>query len=81
MTPTQLTIGCSVILAATVGGLISSNIVNRHIPAGTDSRPVNQTQTNSPAEELEKGFCFTLAGKKFEWHWANVPLAAMTCSQ
>jgi hypothetical protein len=81
MTPRQLMIGCSVIVAATVGGLISSNIVNRHIPAGSDSRTVNQTQTTSHAEKLENGFCFTLAGKKFEWHWANVPFAAVTCSQ
>jgi hypothetical protein len=22
-----------------------------------------------------------MAGKQFEWHWANVPFAAMSCSQ
>jgi hypothetical protein len=34
MTPTQWTVGCSVIVAATVCGLVSSEIVNSNIPAG-----------------------------------------------
>jgi hypothetical protein len=38
MTPMQWTVGCSVIVAATVCGLVSSKIVNSKISAGTHTR-------------------------------------------
>ena len=79
MTPTQLTIGCSVIVAATVGGLISSNIVNRHIPAGTNPREPSVAGQNQN-ENVGKGICFTLGGKQFEWNFPNVPFGALRCS-
>jgi hypothetical protein len=79
MSPMQLTIGCSVIVAATVGGLISSNIVNRHIPAGTNLRERAIAGQNQN-ENVGKGICFTLGGKQFEWNFPNVPFGALRCS-
>ena len=53
------------IVAATVCGLISSEIVNSNIPAGIHRR----------------GICFTLDGKRFEWNFLNVPFGALRCSK
>jgi hypothetical protein len=79
MSPTQLTIGCSVIVAASVGGLISSNIVNRHIPPSTNPRERAVAGQNQN-ENVGKGICFTLGGKQFEWNFPNVPFGALRCS-
>jgi hypothetical protein len=79
MTAIQWTAGCSVIVAATVGGLISSNIVNRHIPAGTNPRERAVAGQNQN-ENVGKGICFTLGGKRFEWNFPNVPFGTLRCS-
>jgi hypothetical protein len=79
MTPMPWTVGCSVIVAATVCGLVSSEIVNNNIPAGTRTREpavAGQNQT----ENVGKGICFTLGGKQFEWSFPNVPFGALRCS-
>jgi hypothetical protein len=63
MTAIQSTAGCSVIVAATVCDLISSEIVNSNIPAGTHSRePVVAGQNQN--ENAGRGICFTLGGKQ-----------------
>src|SRR5450631_1964895 len=65
MTPMQWTAGCSVIVGATVCGLISSEIVNSNIPAGTHTRERAVAGQNQN-ENVGKGICFTLGGKQFE---------------
>jgi hypothetical protein len=79
MTAIQWTAGCSVIVAATVCGLISSEIVNSNIPAGTHTRERAVAGQNQN-ENVGKGICFTLGGKQFEWNFPNVPFGALRCS-
>jgi hypothetical protein len=72
MTPMKWAAGCVVILAVLLGGIVSSKIVNGDFPTGV--RPENQDQI------ALRGHCVSLGGKQFEWPWANVPFAAMSCS-
>src|SRR5216684_5957239 len=76
MTPMQWTVGCSVMVAATVCGLVSSEIVNSNIPAGTRTREPAVAGQNQN-ENVGKGICFTLGGKQFEWNFPNVPFGAL----
>jgi hypothetical protein len=78
MTPMQWTAGCSAIVAATVCGLISSEIVNSNIPAGPI--PENGLLRQNQNENVGKGICFTLGGKQFEWNFPDVPFGALRCS-
>ena len=79
MTPMQWMAGSSVIAAATVCGLISSEIVNSNIPAGT--HPQEGTVAGEKQNEnVGKRICFTLGGKQFEWHFPNVPFGVLRCS-
>ncbi len=79
MTPMQWTAGCSVIVAATVCSLVSSEIVNSNIAAGTHTRDRVVSGQNQNAN-VGKGICFTLGGKEFEWNFPNVPFGALRCS-
>ena len=78
MTPREWTAGCSVMAAAAVCGLISSEIVNSNIPAGSLRERAVAGQNQN--ENVGKGICFTLGGKQFEWNFPNVPFGALRCS-
>jgi hypothetical protein len=93
MTPMRWTAGCLVIVASVLGGLVSSRIVNEHFPTSThrDSRDISKRTADPPTQNLAnlsedrdqiapRGNCVTLGGKQFEWPFANVPFAAMSCS-
>src|SRR5437879_281010 len=90
MTPTRWAAGCLVILASLLGGIVSSNIVNKDFPTGhRPESPVVFTRTANPPTEnsanlsedrgqiAPKRRCVTMGGKQFEWPFANVPFAAM----
>ena len=92
MTPMKWTAGCFVILAAVAGGLVSSKILNADFPTKTlEGREISARMANPPNRNLAKrdedgdqiaqrGHCVTLESQRFEWHWANVPFAALSCS-
>jgi hypothetical protein len=75
MTTMQWIAGSSVIVAVTICGLISSEIVNSNIPAEPTVASQNQN------ENVGAGICFTLGGKQFEWHFPNVPFGILRCSK
>jgi hypothetical protein len=88
MTPMQWIAGSSVIAAATVCGLISSEIVNSNIPVERTVASPNQNEhipvkraVATQNENVGKGICFTLDGKQFEWNFANVPFGILRCSK
>ena len=87
MTLMQWIAGSSVIAAATVCGLISSEIVNSNIPAErtvavNSNIPAERTVASpNQNENVGKGICFTLGGKQFEWRFPNVPFGVLRCSK
>ena len=95
VSPARWAAGCLVILASILGGVVSSKMVNEDFAKVThaEDQNVSLLTANPPApsspnlaedrssQVVPQGHCITLDGKQFEWHWANVPFASMSCSQ
>lgn len=81
-TAVQWLAGGAVMLAATIGFFATTNAadikITPHRNAGSPTGgAAAQDAGTKPADE---GVCFTLNGKKFQWHWANVPFGALRCT-
>jgi hypothetical protein len=95
MTRAQAAAGCLVVLMSLFGGVASAHWVNRTMSSQDRSvamrweASVTALQEASQAMSREaaaqsaapKRMCTTLDGKSFEWDFANVPFAALSCSQ
>jgi hypothetical protein len=71
MSPATLSLGCSVFLAAFVGLIVSTHIVNAVIPL----KSLRETKATAPSRA-----CTDLSGRTFEWNWPNIPFGAGGCS-
>jgi hypothetical protein len=77
MTARQWLLGCSVIAAVLIAGTISWGMVNRQIP---DAKSPTASSPEIDDSDEAGGICFTIDGKRFSWHFANVPFGALRCS-
>jgi hypothetical protein len=51
-------------------------MVNRRIPDAKSPTASSPATDNDEA----RGICFTIDGKRFDWHFANIPFGALRCS-
>jgi hypothetical protein len=77
MTSGQWVAGCLVMLAATVGGALSSPWAER-----TFTRPPALAADSGKAgDAAHTRTCITISGKRFEWNFPNPPFGTLSCSE
>jgi hypothetical protein len=77
MTSGQWIVGCLVVLAAGVGGALSSPWAER-----TFARPAPLAADSGKAgDAAHKRTCITISGKRFEWDFPNPPFGTLSCSE
>jgi hypothetical protein len=66
MTKAQGILGCSVMLAAFAGFLVTNHLVDTAIPA------ITHTAESATPDRV----CTDVEGKSFRWSWPNVPFGS-----
>jgi hypothetical protein len=77
MTSGQWVTGCLVMLAATVGGALSSPWAER-----TFARPAAlASDSGKNGDVSHTRTCITISGTRFEWNFPNPPFGTLSCSE